>query len=339
MFLKNLSNEALLLNTKNLVVRERELLNQVLHHLREIESRRLYASLGFASLFDYAVKELCYSASAAARRINAMRLLKDLPAEVEDALKDGKLSLSQLASVQVFLKHEKNLQGRVYSTDEKLDLVTQLQGTSQREAEKLLVSLSPDSTFKHQERVRPVAQNLSEFKTVISDELLKKLERVRELVAHRTQSGQWSDVLEVMADKAIEALDPALVKISNRKAKEKKLNPSGVLSLAPKPDASNLSSKAIVSNSTPKFASRYISKPLKKSIFQRAQGQCEFVEPRTHRRCSCRSFLQVDHITPLALGGRSVADNLRVLCRAHNIHAAVQVLGPMKIEKYLKPQN
>jgi uncharacterized protein YcbK (DUF882 family) len=271
MFLKNLSNEALLLNTKNLVVRERELLNQVLHHLREIESRRLYASLGFASLFDYAVRELCYSASAAARRINAMRLLKDLPPEVEDVLKDGKLSLSHLASVQVFLKHEKNQQGRVYSTDEKLDLVTQLQGTSQREAEKILVSLSPDSTFKCQERVRPLAQNLSEFKTVISDELLKKLERVRELVAHRTQSGHWSGVLEIMADLAIEALDPARVKISNRKAKDKKLKPSGVLS------------------STPNLASRYIPKPLKKSTFQRAQGQCEFVEPRTQRRWSLTS--------------------------------------------------
>jgi uncharacterized protein YcbK (DUF882 family) len=319
MNLKNVSNEAHLLNTKNLVVRERELLNQVLHHLREIESRRLYASLGFASLFDYAVNELSYSASAAARRINAMRLLKDLPQEVEEALTGGKLSLSHLSSVQVFLKHEKNHQGRVYSRDEKLDLVTQLQGTSQRQAEKILVSLSPDSTFKHQERVRPVAQNLSEFKTVISDGLLKKLERVRELTVHRTQSGHWSEVLEIMADLAIEALDPALARISSRKVKEKEL--------------------IGVPGSTPKLASRYIPKPVKKSIFQRAQGQCEFVEPRTQSRCSCRSFLQVDHITPLALGGASVAENLRVLCQAHNIHAALRVFGSKKMEKYLEPQH
>jgi 5-methylcytosine-specific restriction endonuclease McrA len=49
--------------------------------------------------------------------------------------------------------------------------------------------------------------------------------------------------------------------------------------------------------------------------------------------------LQVDHITPLALGGTSVAENLRVLCQAHNIHAAVQVFGPKKMEKCLKPQH
>jgi hypothetical protein len=162
-----------------------------------------------------------------------------------------------------------------------------------------------------------VAQNLSEFKTIISDDLLKKLERVRELVVHKTQSGHWSKVLEVMADKAIEALDPALAKISIRKRKE--LNPSGVLS------------------STPKFAVRYVPKSLKKSIFQRAQGQCEFVEPRIQRRCLCRSFLQVDHITPLALGGTCSADNLRVLCQAHNIHDAVQSFGAKKMEKYIKP--
>jgi hypothetical protein len=275
-----------------------------------------------------------------------MRLLKELPLEVEVALTDGKLSLSHLSSVQVFLKHEKSHQGRVYSRDEKLNLVTQLQGTSQRQAEKFLVSLSPDSPFKHQERVRPVAQNLSEFKTIVSDEVLKKLERVRELVVHRTQSGHWAEVLEIMADKSIEALDPALAKISIRKVKEKKVN--GVITSAQNQVTSDLLPKLIASSSTPnplefnsvpKSVSRYISKPLKKSIFQRAQGQCEFVESTTQRRCSCRSFLQVDHITPLALGGTSTSENLRVLCQAHNIHAAVQVFGTNKMERHLEPRH
>jgi hypothetical protein len=131
--LKILSSKELITNTKDLVAREREVTSQVLWHLREIECRRLFAQLGFSSLFDYAVKELGYSEASAMRRINAMRLLNDIP-QVEEALKAGKLNLSHLSSVQSFLQHEKKHGGKTYTSDDKLDLVHSLQGTSQRQA-------------------------------------------------------------------------------------------------------------------------------------------------------------------------------------------------------------
>lgn len=90
MNLRNVSDQVLLEKTENLVKQERELLTQVLHHLREIESRRLFSSLGFKSLFDYAVKKLGYSADQAARRISAMRLLKEIP-ELEEKIESGAL--------------------------------------------------------------------------------------------------------------------------------------------------------------------------------------------------------------------------------------------------------
>ena len=90
---KQLSNQQLLSQTKFLVQKERNTHIQILHHLEEIDSRKLYLELGFSSLFDYAVKELGYSEGAAYRRIKAMKLCRDLP-DTESRLQSGKLSLS-----------------------------------------------------------------------------------------------------------------------------------------------------------------------------------------------------------------------------------------------------
>ena len=103
--IKRLSNQELLSQTKVLVQKERRIHIQVLHHLREIESRKLYFSQGFSSLFDYAVKELGYSEGAAYRRIKAMRLCRDMPG-TEGRLQSGRLSLSSACQLQNFFEKQ-----------------------------------------------------------------------------------------------------------------------------------------------------------------------------------------------------------------------------------------
>ena len=104
--LKALSDYELISRTKSLIQKERETHIQVLRHLREIESRKLYFSQGCSSLFDYAVRELGYSEGAAFRRIKAMRLCRDLP-EAEEKLQSGKLSLSSAGQLQNFFEKQK----------------------------------------------------------------------------------------------------------------------------------------------------------------------------------------------------------------------------------------
>ena len=55
--IKQLSNQELLSRTKLLIQEERNLHIQVLNHLKEINSRKLYLKRGFSSLFDYCHKE------------------------------------------------------------------------------------------------------------------------------------------------------------------------------------------------------------------------------------------------------------------------------------------
>ncbi len=66
--LEFITNKDLHQNLKNLVGSERKILSVILDHLTEIYKRRMYAELGFSSLFKYCTHALGYSDSAALRR-------------------------------------------------------------------------------------------------------------------------------------------------------------------------------------------------------------------------------------------------------------------------------
>ncbi len=104
--LKKLSNDQLLSQTKNLVQKERQINVFVLQHLQEIEKRKLYLDRGFPSLFEYAIKELGYSHSAAYRRIKAMRLCRDIP-QATSKIKTGNLNLTTASQLQTFFEKKK----------------------------------------------------------------------------------------------------------------------------------------------------------------------------------------------------------------------------------------
>jgi hypothetical protein len=82
-------------------------LSEILHYLAEIERRRIFAIEGFGSLFDYCVKILGYSEGGANRRIQSMRLLRELKPKqaeaIEEKIESGALSLSVVAQAASFI--------------------------------------------------------------------------------------------------------------------------------------------------------------------------------------------------------------------------------------------
>jgi hypothetical protein len=76
---------------------------------------------------------------------------------------------------------------------------------------------------------------------------------------------------------------------------------------------------------------RAIPKPLRRLVWERDGGRCTFVSADGHR-CEETGRLEIDHIRPLALGGASTPENLRVLCSAHNQHEAERVLGRERVQ-------
>ena len=55
-------------------------------------------------------------------------------------------------------------------------------------------------------------------------------------------------------------------------------------------------------------------------------AQCTNVD-ESGKRCPETRMLEVDHIVPVCRGGDNSFENLRLLCRSHNQHAARELLG------------
>ena len=78
-----------------------------------------------------------------------------------------------------------------------------------------------------------------------------------------------------------------------------------------------------------KTTSKTVSSLSKKKLYQRADGRCEYPG------CKERHFLEIEHVTPKALGGSNDFSNLKLFCKSHNQHAAIEVFGLKKMERYI----
>ena len=71
---------------------------------------------------------------------------------------------------------------------------------------------------------------------------------------------------------------------------------------------------------------RHIPARVKRAVWRRDGGQCTFVSETGHR-CEARTRLEFDHVLEVARGGEATVDGVRLLCRAHNQHAAERTFG------------
>jgi hypothetical protein len=74
-----------------------------------------------------------------------------------------------------------------------------------------------------------------------------------------------------------------------------------------------------VIGSSKRLNQRYVPAAMKHAVWQRDHGQC--------CKCGSRQNLQYDHIHPIGLGGKTRAENLRLLCFPCNQRAAMGVYG------------
>ncbi len=106
--LAKISNEELEFRLKDLVSKERKLLHVILEHIKEVDTRKLYLQRAYPSIYEYLVKELGYSGSAAMRRLEAARLLKEVPL-VSMKIQEGTLNLSQIGELTRMVKEKERI--------------------------------------------------------------------------------------------------------------------------------------------------------------------------------------------------------------------------------------
>jgi len=290
----------LLINLKNLVEKERRVTALILAHLDEVQRRRLYAQEGCGSLFDYCVRVLKYTEGAAARRISAMKLIRTVP-ETEKAIEEGRLSLTNAAMVQNFLNREKKEQGREYLKDEKLSLLSQIESKTSRECEKILAGISPKSVRREMEWA--INSNEYEVRFVVSTEFMQKIQQVKTLISHKVINPGYAELFEYLTEQFLLRNN-----LTNETVKRAAVNSEG----------------------------RYIPQSLRRLVWQRDGGTCQYISANSGRKCESRFQLEVDHIVPVSQGGNTSPENLRLLCRQHNAWSAIEILGKKVMKKYLR---
>jgi hypothetical protein len=149
--LRMFTDSDLVSQMRMLIREEAKATRQVLLHLMEIERREIHLARGYGSMHSFAVEVLGYSDGSAARRVAAMRLIREMP-ETAEQLVAGSLTLETMSTLSNHIRRTKP------SKEARTQLVNMAQHLSRRELEKKLgkpemtaVYLKPDLMRKLEE--------------------------------------------------------------------------------------------------------------------------------------------------------------------------------------------
>jgi len=117
-----LKDQDLLQTLQKLLDREKRIGDAILLALKEIRVRRLYAAMGYSSLFEMLVKQFNLSESSTYTRLQALKLMDAIP-EIQEDLTKGDLSLSNAALVQGFIQRNEKEKNQSFTLEEKKEIV------------------------------------------------------------------------------------------------------------------------------------------------------------------------------------------------------------------------
>ena len=365
---ERLSDAKLLDALKALVAGERQGLVAILRHLAEVDRRDLPQKTGYSSLFMFCLGELGYSEGAAYRRIHAARAARRWPI-IYAMLGSGRITLSVVSLLAPCLdqdNHRRLLEQASGKNKREVEaLLAELRPTppaadSIRRMGPAPVPPRPDpgadktgadlftgipdrsrcegaggGTAGEDDSPRDAPTSPAEHPTRVhfsftgDESLLARLKRARELLRHRNPDGGAAAIFSLAIDALLERIDP-------ERAILRKARRGGRARPAPAPRPDSITAGAESESGTP-ARTRHIPAWARREVWKRDGGRCTFAAP-SGKRCEERGFLELDHIQPFALGGRSDPGNLRLRCRAHNLLTAREFFGqdavPRRADSY-----
>jgi hypothetical protein len=314
---------------------ERAVAARVVAWLVEIEQRKLWAAEGYSSLFAFCVGALGFSEDETCNRSGTVRAVIRYPFLL------GMLAARTLTMTAVRLLYP-HLDGR----PDARAVLESAAGRSRRDIEVMIAGLSPkpdaatilrrlpapvpsapmtplarsttplemltpppDPAPVHVVRaappalVAPLSPDRYRLQVTMSGEAVEKLRLAEDMLSHAVPAGDAAAVLE-------RALDALLEELARRKFSATE---------DPRPGRA------------PADGSRTIPAAVKREVWIRDLGRCTFVSVSGHR-CEERRLVQFHHLHPFGLGGPSTAENIVLLCAAHNQYAAELDYGQRRNE-------
>jgi hypothetical protein len=334
-----------------LLRKERHAMADFLLALADFDRLAAWRELGHASLFSFLRRELRLSAGAAQYRKTAAELVQRFP-EVEAALRAGDLCLSSIVEL-----------AKVLTPENVAEVLPRFFGLSSRDAAEVAVSIRPienppsrevvtwiapaapvmpsapslpphsgtealrapetdpvpemplmaaaartaprGSPAAPRSTVEPLGPDLARVHFTVSGRFLAKLRAAKDALSHAKPGASSEEVLEA-------ALDVLLAQRAKRKGIVEKLRKTAAPAASP---------------------STAVPAAVRREAWKRSGGKCEWIFD-SGERCGSTVRLELDHVTPRALGGPSTIDNARVLCKPHNLLAARRIFGDTCIERY-----
>jgi len=320
-----------------------------------LDHRRDYLGAGYSCMLEYCMGRLHMSQARAFRRIQVARVALKFP-QVFELLADGRLSVATASVLAPNLTPESAVEllaaSAFRSRDEILRLLAERSrvvatvpagssgaslvetGTSSpapgqvNSLEDLCAppvdaaALGPQAPARadnsRRGRISPSATGGYDVRLTITNEEHDVLRRATALLGHAVPSG---DPALIYA----RAMQHYLVHLEKQRF--------GAQSGVRKPETAVPQAKHVgTSSASPApgqvngLRGRSIPKAMRRQVWERDSGRCAFVSKDGHR-CGSTTRVEIDHITPIAMGGTTTPDNLRLLCRAHNQFEAERLLG------------
>lgn len=332
----HLSDGTLRKELVSLVVADQTTTARLIAHLAEFDARRLYAEDGYPSMFAYCVQQLHFSEDMAFKRIRVARAARRHPAILK-AIAEGQLHLTGAAFLAAHLTPENSgelIEAAANKTKAEIEVMlaerlprpdvstmvralptpsrvvpepvssalvlSQDQPAAQVVPEPVAspeVVPEPVGPLRSQGRVTPLAPERFAFQTTIGQSTREKLQRIQDLLGHQVASADLAQVLDRAFDALLEKLEKAKFAATERPRR-----------------------------ADPPSDPRHIPAQVKRQVWKRDSGRCTFVTESGHR-CAARANLENDHVHEVARGGGTSRDNIRLLCRTHNLLAAERSFG------------
>ena len=346
-----------------LLRREHDSMADFLVALADFDRRRLWVELGYSSLFWFLHRELGLSKGASFYRKTAAELVQRFP-EVIEPLRDGRICISSVAELAKVISPENRAEvlPRFFhcSKREAMEVAAEIkpvEGAPRREvvtalrvaatvgagrevagpvapgvrtgevaallvAAPMLDTAEPSATTEARgfpenlldanspraaahapssreargDCVEPLSADLRRLHFTVSRRFLEKIDAARDALSHSHPGASTEELLEV-------GLDLILARHAKRKG------------LVEKPRKERRPAEP-----------DYLPAEVKRAVWLRDGGCCQW-KLHSGGICGSRRRIEFDHRRAKALGGPPTVENVRLLCRFHNLLAARQVFG------------
>ena len=328
-----LADHAVLPGLVSVVARDRTNIVEMLAFIAVADERKLYLPAAYPSMFAYCVGELRFSEDETFKRTQAARAARRFPA-IFPALAEGRLHLTAVGLLAPHLTAENAdelLAAARHKTKGQIECLL-AERFPKPDVPTLVWDIAPVATAvsaaPEQVKLRadhgagalelgpadvPALEQVSSAATrssltplsagrfawqlTVPTSTNDKLRYAQQLLGHAVPGGEVAEVLDRALDSLIEKLEKRVFAASSR----------------PRPTRGSANA-------------RHVPAAVQREVWVRDGGQCTFESDRGHR-CEARTRLQFDHVDPVARGGDATPKNLRLLCRAHNQHAAECTFG------------